>query len=325
MNIGILGAGRIAQIMADTVKAIPEKAMLYAVASRSIDRAKEFALRNSIPHAYGSYEEMASDPNVDLIYVATPHSHHYQNMKLCLRHNKAVLCEKSFTRNFMEAEEILREAEEKKVLVTEAIWTRYMPSRKIIADTLASGIIGTVDHLSANLHYSIASKERMTSPELAGGALLDLGVYCLNFATMFFGDDIEKIDSSVALTETGVDKFNSMTVFFRDGKIASLTSGFTNRSDRQGIFHGDKGYAIIENINNPQSMSIYDTNDKLLKKIDFPEIATGYEYEVLECEEILSQGKTQCPSMPHEETLRIMKIMDSLRKQWGVIYPGENL
>ena len=325
MNIGILGAGRIAQIMADTVKAIPEKAMLYAVASRSIDRAKEFALRNSIPHAYGSYEEMASDPNVDLIYVATPHSHHYQNMKLCLSHNKAVLCEKSFTRNFMEAEEILREAEEKKVLVTEAIWTRYMPSRKIIADTLASGIIGTVDHLSANLHYSIASKERMTSPELAGGALLDLGVYCLNFATMFFGDDSEKIDSSVALTETGVDKFNSMTVFFRDGKIASLTSGFTNRSDRQGIFHGDKGYAIIENINNPQSMSIYDTNDKLLKKIDFPEIATGYEYEVLECEEILSQGKTQCPSMPHEETLRIMKIMDSLRKQWGVIYPGENL
>ena len=325
MNIGILGAGRIAQIMADTVKAIPEKAMLYAVASRSIDRAKEFALRNSIPHAYGSYEEMASDPNVDLIYVATPHSHHYQNMKLCLSHNKAVLCEKSFTRNFMEAEEILREAEEKKVLVTEAIWTRYMPSRKIIADTLASGIIGTVDHLSANLHYRIASKERMTRPELAGGALLDLGVYCLNFATMFFGDDIEKIDSSVALTETGVDKFNSMTVFFRDGKIASLTSGFTNRSDRQGIFHGDKGYAIIENINNPQSMSIYDTNDKLLKKIDFPEIATGYEYEVLECEEILSQGKTQCPSMPHEETLRIMKIMDSLRKQWGVIYPGENL
>ena len=325
MNIGILGAGRIAQIMADTVKAIPEKAMLYAVASRSIDRAKEFALRNSIPHAYGSYEEMASDPNVDLIYVATPHSHHYQNMKLCLSHNKAVLCEKSFTRNFMEAEEILREAEEKKILVTEAIWTRYMPSRKIIADTLASGIIGTVDHLSANLHYSIASKERMTRPALAGGALLDLGVYCLNFATMFFGDDIEKIDSSVALTETGVDKFNSMTVFFRDGKIASLTSGFTNRSDRQGIFHGDKGYAIIENINNPQSMSIYDTNDKLLKKIDFPEIATGYEYEVLECEEILSQGKTQCPSMPHEETLRIMKIMDSLRKQWGVIYPGENL
>ena len=130
MNIGILGAGRIAQIMADTVKAIPEKAMLYAVASRSIDRAKEFALRNSIPHAYGSYEEMASDPNVDLIYVATPHSHHYQNMKLCLSHNKAVLCEKSFTKNFMEAEEILREAEEKKVLVTEAIWTRYMPSRK---------------------------------------------------------------------------------------------------------------------------------------------------------------------------------------------------
>ena len=246
-------------------------------------------------------------------------------MKLCLEHGKPVLCEKSFTRNAMEAEEILREAESKNILVTEAIWTRYMPSRKIIAETIASGIIGQIDHVSANLHYSVAGKERMTRPELAGGALLDLGVYCLNFAIMFFGQEIEKIESSAFLTDTGVDKFNSITILFKDGKTASLTSGFTSRSDRKGIFYGSKGYAVVENINNPSSITCYDVNDVELKHIDFPEIATGYEYEVLECAETLKENKIQCPSMSHEETLFIMKIMDSLRKQWGVIYPCETL
>ena len=325
MNIGIIGAGSIAGTMARTVAAIPEKAKIYAIASRSLEKAQEFAREFNIPKAYGSYEEMLQNPAIDLVYIATPHSQHYQNMKLCLANNKAVLCEKAFTKNTMEAKEILREAESKNILVTEAIWTRYMPSRKIISETISSGIIGDVDHLSANLHYSIANKERMVRPELAGGALLDLGVYCLNFATMFFGNEIEKIDSSAALTDTGVDRFNSMTVFFKDGKIASLTSGFTNRSDRKGIFHGSKGYAIVENINNPSSITCYDTNDMELKHIDFPVIATGYEYEVLECREILEQKKIQCPSMPHEETVFIMKIMDGLRKKWGVKYPGENL
>lgn len=325
MNMGIIGAGSIAKVMARTVAAIPEKAKIHAIASRSLEKAQAFAKEFNIPNAYGSYEEMLKNPDIDLIYIATPHSHHYENMKLCIASKKAVLCEKSFTRNTKEAEEILKSAEENNVLVTEAIWTRYMPSRKIIVETIASGIIGEVDHLSANLHYSIANKERMLKPELAGGALLDLGVYCLNFATMFFGNEIEKIDSSAALTDTGVDKFNSMTVFFRNGKIASLTSGFTNRSDRKGIFHGSKGYAVVENINNPSSITCYDTNDVELKHIDFPEIATGYEYEVLECGEMLAQNKIQCPSMPHEETIFIMKLMDSLRKEWGVKYPGENL
>ncbi|MBQ0039398.1 MAG: Gfo/Idh/MocA family oxidoreductase [Treponema sp.] len=325
MNIGIIGAGSIAKTMAKTVAAIPEQATIYAIASRSLEKAQAFAAEFKIPKAYGSYEEMLQNPSIDLVYIATPHSQHYQNMKLCIANKKAVLCEKSFTRNHTEAKEILEDAEKAGVLVTEAIWTRYMPSRKIIAETIASGIIGEVDTLSANLHYSIAHKERMTRPELAGGALLDLGVYCLNFATMFFGDDIEKIESSAGLTDTGVDKFNSMTVFFKDEKTAFLSSGFTSRSDRKGIFYGSNGYAIVENINNPQSLSLYDTNDVLLKHIDFPEISTGYEYEVLECKEILEQGKIECPSMPHEETLRIMKLMDNLRKEWGVIYPCENL
>lgn len=323
MKIGILGAGRIADVMARTVAAIPDHAELYAIASRSLDRAREFAQKHSVPKAYGSYEELLSDPQVDLVYVATPHSEHYANMKMCISHKKAVLCEKAFTRNAAEAREILDLAKKEKVFVTEAIWTRYMPSRAKIREIIDSGIIGTPDTLTANLHYSIADKERMVRPELAGGALLDLGVYSLNFAMMVFGTDIREIRSNAVLTDTGVDRFNSMTLVYSDGKIANLSSGFTSRSDRQGVIYGTKGYAIVENINNPQSISVFNAEDQLLQKVQFPQIATGYEYEVLESELCLEEGKLQSPSMPHEETLRIMKVMDGLRKEWGVVYPGE--
>ncbi|MCQ2247669.1 MAG: Gfo/Idh/MocA family oxidoreductase [Treponema sp.] len=323
MKIGILGAGRIADVMARTVAAIPDHAELYAIASRSLDRAREFAQKHSVPKAYGSYEELLSDPQVDLVYVATPHSEHYANMKMCISHKKAVLCEKAFTRNAAEAREILDLAKKEKVFVTEAIWTRYMPSRAKIREIIDSGIIGTPDTLTANLHYSIADKERMVRPELAGGALLDLGVYSLNFAMMVFGTDIREIRSNAVLTDTGVDRFNSMTLVYSDGKIANLSSGFTSRSDRQGVIYGTKGYAIVENINNPQSISVFNAEDQLLQKVQFPQIATGYEYEVLESELCLEEGKLQSPSMPHEETLRVMKVMDGLRKEWGVVYPGE--
>lgn len=323
MKIGILGAGRIADVMARTVAAIPDHAELYAIASRSLDRAREFAQKHSVPKAYGSYEELLSDPQVDLVYVATPHSEHYANMKMCISHKKAVLCEKAFTRNAAEAREILDLAKKEKVFVTEAIWTRYMPSRTKIREIIDSGIIGTPDTLTANLHYSIAGKERMVRPELAGGALLDLGVYSLNFAMMVFGTDIREIRSNAVLTDTGVDRFNSMTLVYSDGKIANLSSGFTSRSDRQGVIYGTRGYAIVENINNPQSISVFNAEDQLLQKVQFPQIATGYEYEVLESELCLEEGKIQSPSMPHEETLRVMKVMDGLRKEWGVVYPGE--
>ena len=179
MKLAILGAGNIANMMAEAARGT-EGVTLYAVASRSLERARAFAEKWGFEKAYGSYEEMVNDANVDLVYVATPHSHHYQHMKLCLAHGKHVLCEKAFTRNAKEAREILQEAEEKKLLVTEAIWTRYMPSRKMISDLLAEGVIGKPSALSANLGYVISDKERIKEPALAGGALLDVGVYTLN-------------------------------------------------------------------------------------------------------------------------------------------------
>lgn len=322
MNIGILGAGNIASTMAKTLNSM-KGVKCRAVASRDLARAKNFALEHRIQNAYGSYEELASDPAIDIIYIATPHSHHAEHAKLCIEHGKAVLCEKAFAKNAAEAKSVLDFAKEKNVLVTEAIWTRYMPSRKLIDEILVSSIIGKITSLSANLHYNIYHKERLVNPALAGGALLDVGIYTLNFALMHFGSEIERVESSAALTETGVDGTNSITLYYKDGRAAFLNSGMFSRSDRKGIFFGERGYIVVENINNPNSICVFDERDNLVKKVEVPPQISGYEYEVEETVAALSAKKLECDSMPHRETLRVMEIMDSLRKSWGVKFPGE--
>lgn len=322
MKIGILGAGRMADTFAKTLTQM-EQVECYAVASRSMERAENFARRHGFQIAYDSYDALVSDPAVELIYIATPHSHHYEQMKLCIEHGKPVLCEKAFTMNSRQAREIKALAEEKGVFVTEAIWTRYMPSRQIINDLLASGIIGKVYTLTANLSYVIDSKERLVLPELAGGALLDVGIYGINFALMHFGTEIERIESSVQFTNTGVDGMESITIFFKNGTMAVITSGMYARSDRQGIFYGARGYMVVENINNPQSISVYDTADQLIKKVDVPRQISGYEYQVLECMDCLANGQAQSKSMPLDDTIFVMDVMDTLRSQWGLVYPQE--
>ena len=276
-----------------------------------------------IKKAYGSYEELCADPEVELIYIATPHSSHFDNMKLCIRHKKPVLCEKSFTVNAREAEQIREYAEQEQVFVAEAIWTRYMPSRNMIQEIIDSGIIGDISVLTANLSYPISHKERIMRPELAGGALLDIGVYGVNFAMMHFGTDIERIESSVRMTDTGVDAMESITIFFRGGRMAVLTHDIYSRSDRKGIFYGEKGYIIVENINNPQSISVYDTEDRLVRRMDVPKQISGYEYEVLECIDAVRSGEKESSSMPLSDSIKVMEIMDQLRGQWGLVYPRE--
>lgn len=322
MKIGILGAGRIASIMAQTIGQMDE-AICYAVAARDQVRAEEFAKAYGFEKAYGSYEELVKDSEVELIYIATPHSHHYEHAKLCIEHGKAVLCEKAFTRNAKEAKEILSLAKEKKVFITEAIWTRFMPSREMIHDLLESGIIGKPMTLTANLGYIIAHKERIAEPALAGGALLDIGLYPLNFALMVLGNDFDKITSTAILSDKGVDMQNSITLSYRTGEIAVLNSTALALSDRQGIISGDKGYMIVENINNCEKIRIFNTERQEIKCVEVPQQITGYEYEVEAAMRAIKEGKLECEEMPHEETIRVMEIMDELRKEWGVIYPGE--
>ncbi len=315
MKIGILGAGSIAGSVSRTLEQMKE-VTCYAVASRDIEKAKRFAAEHGYEKAYGSYEEMLDDSKVELVYVATPHSHHFRHMKMCIEHGKPVLCEKAFCENAGQAREIKRLSDEKKVYAAEAIWPRYMPSRALIDEALASGIIGKVYTLTANLSYPISHIERIIRPELAGGALLDIGVYGIDFMLMHFGDEIERIESSVRFTETGVDSDESITVFYKDGRMAVLTHSIYPRSDRKGIFHGDKGYMVVENINNPGEINIYDTSDRLIKHIDVPERISGYEYEFLESMDCIAKGLTESRSMPLSESVKMMEIMDGIRKGW---------
>lgn len=322
MNVGILGAGRIAATMAKTLNGMAE-AKAYAVASRSFEKAKRFAEEHKVEKAYGSYEEMLADEKIDLVYIATPHSHHLEHGKLCISYGKPVLCEKSFTANAAQARELLDYAAEKKVFITEAIWTRYMPSRTMIDDVIRSGELGEIKMISANLGYELTGKERMIRPELAGGALLDVGVYTLNFASMVLGDDVVKMTSECVKTDTGVDGQDAMILTYRDGKLAVLHTGMWADTEQYGMIYGTKGYMIARNINNISEIQIYTPDRKLVRSMQVPEQITGYEYEVLACRRALEAGELECSEMPHSETLTIMEWMDQLRKDWGIKYPFE--
>lgn len=322
MKFAILAPGHIAHSMARAVSEIG-KIERYAVASRDYGRAEEFAKEWGFAKAYGSYQELAEDPEAELVYVASPHSHHYEHARLCLEHGKHVLVEKAFTVNARQARELIRLSEEKGLLLAEAIWTRYMPSRKMIDDILAEGAIGNVTSLTANLGYILPHVERMQNPELAGGALLDLGVYPLNFALMAFHGAVKEVHASAVMSPRGVDWMNSMTLIFEDGKMAVLHSDMLAQTDRQGVISGDKGYLEVQNINNCEEIRVYDLQRRLTIRHQVPRQINGYEYEVLSCIKAIEAGRTECEEMPHSEILRVMELMDQIRGQWGLEYPCE--
>lgn len=324
-RVGIIGAGHIAALMAETVRRMPD-AHLYAIASRNLEKARAFQDKWGVEKAYGSYEELIQDPDVDLIYVATPHSHHYEQVRLCLLHDKAVLCEKTFTANKVQAEELVALARERKVFLGEAIWTRYMPFSKEIVRMVHSGeLIGSPYMLTVNLGYPIEDKERIRKPELCGGALLDLGVYPINLAFMIFGSAPERILSCCSKNELGVDLQNSMTFIYPGGEMAVMQTTARCVNDRMGVVSGDKGYLVIDNINNPQTVTVYDASHQQTGVYTCPPQITGYEYEVRAAIEAIRKGMIEPEDMPHAETLHIMELLDGLRREWGVTYPADRL
>jgi len=322
LRVGIMGCGGIAAVMAGTLLKMKD-ASLYAVASRTEEKAREFSQRFGKPKAYGSYAAMLEDPAVDLVYIATPHSAHAENIRLCVEHGKAVLCEKAFTANARQAEEVLGFAESRHVLVTEAMWVRYMPMAKTLRELIASGCIGTITTCTANLHYDIDSHDRLVNPALAGGALLDVGVYTLTFASIAMGDDVGKICASAIISDRGIDRQDAAALSYRGGQMAVLSCGMSAVSDRLGILYGRSGYIIVTNVNNFERISVYSKDRELVKSIDAPEQISGYEYEVEACARALASGAAECPEMPHAETIAIMKQMDEIRRQTGVVYPFE--
>lgn len=319
-KIGIIGAGWIAAKMAQALAPLQDMEV-HAIASRSLEKARTFAQEYNIPKAYGSYEEMVADPDIDLVYIATPHSHHFEHSMLALAHGKPVLVEKAFTANAVQAEKLINTAREKGLFITEAIWTRYMPLSQKVKEIMESGIIGDPRIITATLCYMMENKERIVRADLCGGALMDLGVYALNFARMYFGSDIVRTVSNCHLGPTGMDMHECISLSYQDGKMANLQAGTLCLNDRQGIINGTEGYIRIDNINCPECIEVW-RNYEMVEKITRPEdMVNGYEYQVIECKRCIEERLLESPMMPHEETINIMKQMDALRKEWGVIYP----
>ena len=320
LRVGIIGTGWIAEKAAITLNGLTE-CEAYAVGSRSQETADAFAAKWKIAKAYGSYAELIADPNVDLVYIGTPHSHHYDVTKEALMAGKPCLVEKAFMANARQAKEIIDLAHARKVFLAEAIWTRYQPVVQMMRDLINSGRIGEPRLLTATLGYSMGDKPRIMRPDLCGGALLDLGVYALNFVRMFFSANILTIKSQCVKSKTGMDLTNAISLVLADGMLCNLQSSAACVGDNIGVIAGTEGNLIIDNINNPQQITVNGPDRTYIETIHVPHQITGYEYQFLACRQALIDDLLEPREMPHEETLYIMQLMDNLRKEWDVRYP----
>lgn len=323
INFGILGAGDIAHAMASTITQM-KGINMYAIASRNINKAKAYQEQYGMEKAYGSYEELALDTNVDVIYIATPHSLHYEQARMCLNYGKNVLCEKAFTVNEHQAKELIHLSKEKGLFLGEAMWTRFMPLTKKLVQLLDEKIIGEVTYMTANLNFPMMQKERLINPQLAGGALLDVGIYPLTMASIIMGDDVEDIRATAVLTDEGVDKIGQYTILYKNGTIADLNAGMCSFGDGNAVIYGTTGHMVVEGVNCLQRIKVFDSNGNVIKQLEKEKQITGYEYEVEACVKAIENGEIEYQEMPHSQTLYMMKLMDEIREKMGVKYPFEH-
>ena len=317
-NVGIIGAGHIAEKAAKTLAAMDDMQCL-AIGSRSLEKAQAFAAQFGVARAYGSYAELLADPDVQLVYIATPHSHHFAVAKDAVLAGKPCLIEKSFMLNAVEAATLLALAREKGVFVAEAIWPRYLPVRQMAREVLASGVIGKPVMVTASLAYDVSDKERVLKPELGGGALLDLGVYVLNFVRMYCDSPIARLITTCIRSETGVDASEVVTMVLEDGTLATVQASAWSQGDNQGVIAGTTGYLVFDDLINHTCLRICRKRHIVGKEIPVPPQITGFEYQFRACKESIEAGLLEPPQMPHSEILFIMHLMDRLRAEWGIL------
>lgn len=320
---GILSTGRIAKVFARGLKFLPD-AELVAVGSRTISSAKKFGAEFQIPRCHGSYQALVADPAVDIIYVATPHNLHRENSLLCLKAGKAVLCEKPFTINAGQAKTVIDFARQKRLFLMEAMWTRFIPAITKVRELVAQGIIGEVRMITADFgfHGNFEEEGRLFNPAYGGGALLDVGIYPLSFASMILGTPT-KITSLAHLGQTGVDEAAAIILEHAPGQLAVLTTAIRIDTPVEATIMGCKGRIRIHPpFIAPNKITISQT-DKPDQVIEIPYDGNGYNYQAAEAMRCLRTGKTESEIMPLDESYQIMQTMDKMRAQWGLKYPME--
>ena len=321
---GILGTGSITHKFAEGLQVLPD-ASLAAVGSRNMATADKFADEFDIPVRHGSYESLAEDPDIDVVYVGTPHPMHLPNSVLCLTHGKAVLCEKPFTVNRKQTEELIAVARREKRFLMEAMWTRFLPVITQTRQWIQEGLIGEPRMVQADFGFRawINEEHRLFSPEFAGGGLLDVGVYCVSLASMVFGGPPTEVKALAALGETGVDEQIAAVLGYPGGRLALVSSAIRTNSPHEARILGEDGMILLHPPfwRGDRATLCVDGKDPLEAHCPFE--GNGYNCEAAAVMDCLRAGQLEHPVMPLDESLTIMDTMDRIRAEWGLKYPME--
>lgn len=315
LRIGMLGCGNMAAKMADALKG-HEEIVIAGVAARERNKAKSFAAKHC-PDAkvYTTYAKLAAAEDIDLIYIATPNTYHYEHAIMCIKEYKNILVEKPFTMSKAEADSIFFEAKNRNLFVAEAMWTSFMPLHAQLMEWVEEGRIGTLKYISANLGYDITDVPRLNDPVLGGGAYLDLGCYTTNLALSLMGDDIKVSRVFARKYSTGIDKDTTYCLETDDGTtLAVLYVTMTTNTDKSAEIVGETGRIHVTNINNYRLIELYDENDEVIETAEAEgPLFEGYAIEVLACADAISKGLVQAPEMPWQKTAKIAQINDIVR------------
>jgi predicted dehydrogenase len=322
---GILGCGDIAHKFASDLKLV-EDALLIAVGSRSREKAAAFAATHEVERSYGSYAALVADPDIDVVYIASPHSHHHEHTMLCLNHQKAVLCEKAFAMNNRQAQEMVALARKNKLFLMEALWTKFLPPYKKAMELIANGAIGDVRNMLVNFGFVAATRnvERLTRPELGGGTILDIGVYNTFMVLSVMGRP-DRVYATMAPSAEGVDEQCAITFRYLDGRLAQLFSSFTTGLANEADIAGTNGRLRIRNrFHAPAAVIEYHPAGKEPEVVPVEhEAGFGYQYEARHVVDCLQQGLTESPVISHEDTLLLMETLDRIRESAGIVYEAD--
>lgn len=333
MNIGVCGTGTVASWMSDTVCQMDDKDItLYACATSPGFDCSEFAEKYGYQKVCASFDELMSDPEVDLIYVAVPNNFHYDMCMKAIANGKNLVCEKPFAVNEEKCKEVMDAAHEKGVFVTEAMWTNFLPINKEMKAELDAGTIGEVKTAELVLRGNLLFLERCKHIESGGGVLLDQGPYTLAIVTQFFGIDIDKIESETRKYETGVDAEDKITLTYKDGRVVTIHQQMdTEENDEEQYVEivGTKGKIRFDELENPKEATIFDAEGNVIKELKAPEQITfrgfppvsGYEYAWKGYVEAIKAGKKECEEVPNEVTIMKTHIMDTVFKNAGIVFP----
>ncbi|GAB3616199.1 Gfo/Idh/MocA family oxidoreductase [Okibacterium endophyticum] len=320
---GILGPGGIAQAFASDL--VQSGLTVQAVGSRSAEAARLFAERFGVPNAHNGYADLVGDPEVDVVYVATPHPFHAEQAMLALNAGKHVLIEKPFTLNGAEAEEVVTLAREKGLVVLEAMWTRFLPHMARIHEIVASGILGDVRTLIADHTQDLPDdpSHRINNMALGGGALLDLGIYPISFASSLFGPP-QTVQATATFAETGADSSIATLFGYANGSTALTISASDQRGPNTATILGTEGRIDVDGVwYAPTSFRVYNSAGEVVETFSSTVAGRGMQYEAFEFERLVAEGLTETPLLPLDETVRIMHTLDDIRSQIGLVYPGE--